>query len=170
MGPDYSADNVLIGAGDLYVDGINVGYTRDGVTFAFERTVYDVMADQANAPVKSVKTQEVLNVSTTLLEATLENLRLVWDIPGTVQVGVGEKTLFFGGGGDQMTEHEVIFVGNAPGGYTRTITLWRCVSVESGEHSYQKEEETRVPATFRALEDPTKEPGQTLGSIVDETD
>lgn len=162
-------DNVLVGAGDLYVDGTHVGYTRDGVTFAFEREVYEVEADQAMNPIKTFRIKERLTIVTNLLEATLENLKIVWDVIGTVETSEGQKALHFGGGGSSLTEHEIIFIGVAPGGFVRTITAYRCVSIESGEHAYVKNEETRIPVTFLAMEDSDKDEGERLGSIVDTT-
>lgn len=165
----YDVDNVLVGAGDLYLDGRHVGYTRDGVTFSFERETYEVEADQAMNPIKTFRVRERLTIATALLEATLENLKAVWDIPGSIEVSAGQRALHFGGGGQELTEHEIIFVGTAPGGFVRTVTAYRCVSVESGEHAYVKSEETRIPVTLLAMEDPDYPEGERLGSIVDTT-
>lgn len=162
-------DNVLIGAGELTVDGVNVGYTRDGLTFAFERETYEVEADQALSPLKTVKLRERMTIATSLLEATLENLYTVWDLDYVVQTNASDKTLYFGGGSQTPSEHELIFTGVAPGGFVRTITIYKAISMDSGEHSYIKSEEVRIPVTFLALEDDTKSEGQKLGKIVDTT-
>lgn len=162
------ADNVLIGAGVLYIDGRDVGYTRDGVTFAFEREVYEVEADQAMSPIKTIRTRERLTIATVLLEATLENLRDVWDVLGSIEITATQKELRFGGGGAQLTEHELIFTGEAPGGFDRNVTIYKAISMEPGEHAYLKNEETRIPCTFLALEDDTYPSGERLGTIVDD--
>jgi len=70
--------NIIIGAGMLTIDGQEVGATRDGVTMGRTVGFYDVTCDQANGVIKKHMTSQTRTLSTSLLEGTLENLKLAW--------------------------------------------------------------------------------------------
>lgn len=169
---NLTVGNVLVGAGELEVDSVNVGYTQGGVTISFERSYLDVDADQEFSAIKQAKTAESCLISTNLLEITLTNIKTVWDVYGTIESGTpaggnGTEALNFGGYDNEPTEHSLWFTGKGPGGYTRYIEIYKAVSMEAGEHSYKKNEVTVLPVVFKAREDTTKAKGKRLGRIID---
>jgi len=159
---------VIVGAGTLEVDGVDVGATRDGVEMSRAIEFYDVQCDQVKATLKKAPTNQKRTVKTTLLEATLENLKLAWG--GTLVTSAGPpatKTLKMGlaDGGE---EHELVFVGPAPGTYkTRTVTFYRAVNVSQSATKYVKDGEVRIEVEFEILPDLSKPAGEEWGTIVD---
>ena len=148
--------NILVGAGTLKVDDADVGFTEDGVTVKYDRGYYDVEADQSLGILEKKKIRQRCTVVTNLLEATLENLKIVWDVENAVGSEGGKKTLSFGGD-SAVTEHTLEFNGIAPGSSnTRKFYVWKAVSIEAGEHAYKKGEKTVIPVTFEAIMDLTK--------------
>ena len=168
---NLTVTNVIVGAGELEVDGVNVGYTQDGVTIAYERTIYEVEADQTPCEIKRKRTKEVVTISTTLLEATLENLKMIWGVGGTVTSGDGTSELKFGCESPcDEPEHALWFSGPGPNCKTRFIEIYKAFSMETGEHSYTKDSVTRIPVVFKAIMDSTKSAGQKYGRILDTDD
>lgn len=154
--------NLLVGAGTISLGDVDVGYTDDGLTIGLEKEFVDLEADQSIGILGKVKVREVCLIKTNLLEPTLTNLNKIWDA-GTVSSGI----LSFGGN-SQVTEHELVFVGTAPGtDVTRTVTIYKAVSIEPGEHSYKKGEKTMIPVTFQAIIDTSKPVNQRYGNFVD---
>jgi len=165
---NLTATNIIVGAGELEVDGVNVGFTNDGVTFSYERTTLEVAPDQVVCAVKYKRTGEVLTITTNLLEATLSNLKLVWDVSGTVESGSGTSELKFGCESPcEQPEHSLWFSGPGPNCKTRYIEIYKAFSVEAGEHSYKKDDMTVIPVVFKAVADMTKDAGERFGRILD---
>lgn len=166
---NLTVSNIIIGAGELEVDGTNVGFTRDGVTFAYERTILEIKADQKIGILKTKRTDEILTISTMLLEATLDMLKIAWGVSGTISTGGGTSELKFGGQSDcgGEPEHALWFSGPGPDCKTRYVEIYKAFSLESGEHTYSKEGEVVIPVVFRAIQDTTKDPGEEYGRILD---
>lgn len=159
--------NIIIGAGILKIDGEEVGATRDGVVMGRTVEFYDVTCDQANGVIKKHLVNQTRVLRTSLLEATLENLKLAWggiieedDVEGTKTLKMGVK--------DGSEEHTLTFIGPAPGEYkTRTYTVHRAINVSASEHSYLKNGEVVIPVEFEILPDMTQPEGEEWGTIVD---
>jgi len=165
--------NIIIGAGELEVDGVNVGFTREGVKFSYERTILEVEVDQDTSPVKHKRTASAMIVSTNLLEATLNNIKIVWGISGTTtSLGDGTTELKFGSESscEGETEHELWFSGPGPDCKTRYVEIYKAYSMEAGEHTYTKAGEVVIPVVFKVLSDRTKPVGERFGRILDTED
>ncbi len=163
-----SADkkNILIGAGTLVVDDTDVGYTRGGITIAKDGEFLDVHPDQVTYPILTQKTSESYQVSTELLEVTLENLKLAWGEAGEIN----GTTLSLGSSEVDVTEHKVVFNGRAPKGASgnygdRTVTFHRVVTMDYGDVEHQRDGESVIPVTFTALYD--EDEGE-IGEIEDD--
>jgi hypothetical protein len=166
MAPGTTAAAAFDGAG---TDWRHVGLTQDGVEVAYEPDFGTVDTDQLLDAAKMFKQGQSVSVNTTLAEATLENLLVVWgmqnDALGT-DSGT-EQTLSIAGGalGDEPVERSIAFVGPAPrspaGGGTgnkkreRVYFVHRALQVESSSHSLAKAANTAFPVSFRILPDPT---------------
>ncbi len=145
-------------AGDA--DWTDVGYTMEGLTVGNDPSFTDVQVDQLLDAAKIFKDTMGFSVSTTLAEATLENLLIVWGQTEGSLSSSGGTTLFdIEGGalGDAPLERGLIAVGNGPektesNDYSeRTYWVYRVLSVEPAEHSLSRSEATGFPVTFRAL-------------------
>jgi hypothetical protein len=143
------SNNILIGPCAISVDGTDVGFTKDGATVRFEREYVDVIADQAIGLVKKGRALEKMFVSTTLLEATLENLLITWDQPSS-NLGGGTLSL---GYNDACNLNEVVLdlTGVAPSCSVRTFKFYRAVAISEGEYPMKRDEESAIPVEFECL-------------------
>lgn len=163
---DYNATNVLIGVGKLSVDSASVGYTSGGVMLVMTADRMDKEVDQSYAPVGIHKVRESFEVRTNLAEATLDNLKLVWEQTEEVVEASPTRTLSWGMN-PNVIEHTLEFKGKSPEGYDRTYTIYKAVVWEVGQMTHQKNALTVIPVTFRILPDVNLTAGKEYGKIVD---
>jgi len=164
--PDYNQQNVLIGVSTLKVDGVSLGYTSGGVNLVASSDRMDKEVDQSYAPVGIHKIRETYQIRTSLAEATLDNLKIVWEQTEAVVESSPTRTLSWGMN-PAVVEHELEFKGKSPEGYDRTYTVYKAVVWEVGEIPHMKDALTLIPVTFRILPDTSKPAGKEYGYIVD---
>ena len=175
-----SGTGSIVPALDSSADWRAVGLTQDGVEVAYEPDFGSVDVDQLLDAAKMFKQGQSVSVNTTMAEATLENLMVVWGMQNDA-LGADsgtEQTLSIAGGalGDEPVERSVVFVGPAPrspaGGSSgnkkreRVYHVRRSLQVESSSHTLAKAANTAFPVSFRVLPDPTYT-GQEYGIIRD---
>jgi hypothetical protein len=126
-----------------------------------------------------------VSINTTLAEATLENLLVVFAQKGsTKKKDASVSSEYFGGGtgaeslgieagalGQEPVERSLVFIGNAPRTATgkkreRMYHIRRALNVEASSHSYRRNEATVFPVSFRLLPDSSFS-GAEYGTIVD---
>lgn len=136
----------------------NVGYTQEGVEVSYEPEFGDVEVDQVMDSVRTFKTGMRVTLNTTIAEATLENLILVWgQADATITTGSGEAQVAVQSGelGQAPLERSLFVVGNGTEGEfgynERTYVASRALSVESSSHSLRRAEATVFPVSFRLL-------------------
>lgn len=166
--PNYDSKNVIIGVGLLKVDNVSVGYTSGGVVLSASSDRMDKEVDQSYAPVGIHKVKETYQIKTSLAEATLANLKLVWEQTEAVVDGTGIRTLSWGMN-PNVVEHSLTFEGVSPEGKARTYNVYKAVVWEVGDIEHKKDALTTIPVTFRILPDVSKPAGKEYGSIVDVT-
>lgn len=169
--PDYNSQNVLVGVGTIKIDGVSLGYTQGGVVLTAKADRVDKEVDQSYAPVGILKVRETFGVKTELAEATLENLKLVWEQTASIDVVTGPpdtRTLKWGMN-SSVIEHTLTFKGKSPQGYDRTFDVFKAVVFEVGDINHKKDSISLIPVTFRILPDVTKPAGEEYGSIEDVT-
>lgn len=145
----------------------HLGYTTDGVEFAYEPDFGEVEVDQNLDAVKLFKQGMTASVNTTLAEATLTNLVLAWGqagsslgAPSGVDATEGEELGIASGALlDEPVERSLVFVGPAPRSATskkreRLYHVRRALNVESSSHSLSKTDATTIPVSLRLLPDP----------------
>lgn len=161
-----TADNIIIGAPSVItIGGVDIGFTQDGLTLRFEREYVDVPADQAVGVVKKARSIEKMFIATTLLEITLNNLRIAWDQPPSNLSG-GSATLILGYDNScDVNEHAIVITGIGTSCGTRTVTLHRCVSINESEYPMSREEASSISIEFECLKDPSN--SNNFGQIVD---
>ena len=160
-GTDYNS--TMIGAPAIGAGWREVGYTTDGLEFATDPTYDDIVVDQSLDSVRIFKSAMTASVSTTMAEATLENLVVAWgQAPNTASaLGAAESELVLEAGalGQAPIERGFIAVGNAPevsgGGKfgQRVYHLYRVLSVEGSTINMSRTDPTTIPVTLRALPD-----------------
>lgn len=141
----------------------DLGALEGGVAVENTREYYDVKADPWIGIIAKKKIGEVMIVKCAMLESSLANLAIAFDYPASAVVG----SEFTFGGNSTVTYRTLYINGEGPGGGTRKFTLWKCVSVGSGGHSYKKDDKTLVEVEFQVLEDTTKAANERYGSVLD---
>jgi hypothetical protein len=144
----------------------HLGFTTDGVEFSYEPDFGEVNVDQLLDAAKMFKQGMTASVTTTLAEATLENLILAWGQKGTSvaaapapdttgkELGIASGALL-----DEPIERSLVFVGPAPrvGTNKRAERLYhvrRALNVESSSFSLSKTDASTIPVSLRLLPDP----------------
>jgi len=156
-----NADNIIVGAATIAIDGSDIGFTKGGVTVRYEMVQLEVMADQAVGVVRKARSSERMYVSTTMLEVTLQQLRRAFMLPLAQLTG---DTLTLGYNDScWVDEVAIVIVGKSPNCGTRTFTFSKCVTFGEREYSMQREEETAFEVEFECLKDSNGH----FGTIVD---
>ena len=144
---------IVQGSAELWIDGVNVGFTTEPVTQNFEREYFDIMVEQVKGPIKCEMINEEMTISTSLTEVSLDNLRRVWDQEGSSLIG---GTFLAIGTELGANEHTLTIVAKAPeitGVSYLNYHIFKAVSYEATETVFQKGENTRIPVTFKCLKD-----------------
>ena len=140
------ANNILIGAATLSVGGVDIGFTKGGVSIRHEQEFLKVMADQAVGVVRQARTMERMYVKTTMLEVTLSNLRKAFMYPSANLVG---STLTLGYNNACWVDAiQLIIVGVSPSCGTRTVTFPSAVKFNTTEYNMKRDEETAIEIEF----------------------
>lgn len=158
-----NADNIIVGTATVLLDGVDVGFTKGGVTVRYEQEQVEVMADQVNGVVRKARSLERMFVSTTVLEVTLEQLRRAFMLP-TAQLSGGTKLTL--GYNDVCWVDEVVITltGKSPGCGTRVFSFSKCITFGEREYTQQREEEISFEIEFEALKDSNGNFGTVLDS------
>jgi len=166
-------------------DWRDVGFTTDGVEVSYEPDYGDVEVDQLLDSAVIYKQGMRVTVNTTLMEATLENLLVIWGQTRPVAVGtdVTEVSISAGNLGDFPLERSLLFVGPSPrtpaavsgavpAGSVRRERVYhisRAVQTESSSMALRRAEATSLPASFRCLPNPNATGGPAYGTVADRT-
>lgn len=161
--------NVIIGPCTSFkVDDVDVGATAGGVQIQVQDKYQDVEVDQVPGIVQKGLTQRTVTVKTQLAEATLENLKVAWNLGSNITTDgqTGGKTLNLGVD-RQGIEHTLTFVGPGPSGKQRTVTVHRAISVAAAAYDMAKDRPAFLEVTFECLPDLTQPAGQEYATIVE---
>jgi hypothetical protein len=156
-------DNVVVGPATLCVDGADMGLTTGGINIRYEREFVETEADQLIGIAKRSLQTERVYVATTLLEQTLENLRIVLGLPNDALTG-GTKLCLGYNSSCGINEHAITVKGPGPGCGCRTFVFDAASSIGSFEYNQQRTQEVQVAVEFEVFKDPVT--GQ-FGCITD---
>lgn len=163
-----NSDNIIVGIGDFKVDGTSMGSTFGGVTITKEVEVFEKLIDQQLNPVGMNKVRETYRVSTEVAETALSQLKVLWDVPSSVEDGGSTSTLSLGT--ETSVNYKTLeFYGKSPEGYDRKFYIYKAFITEIGDTVLAKDDITRVPITFTVYADTGKPTGSQLGYIEDVT-
>jgi|SRR6185312_1527814 len=160
--PAASSGQSFATALDGSADFRHAGFTTEGLEISYEPDYGEVEVDQLLDSAKLFKQAMKVMVNTTLSEATLENLLIVWgQQTATLTSTSSTNDLGIAGGalGDEPTERALVAVGPGPktaAGVKRERIYHgrRVLSVETTAHSLKRNEATVFPVSFRLLPDP----------------
>lgn len=142
---------ILSGAATLIIDGESIGYTRDGLGVTKGIEVREIQVDQEDVAVYTKVTGQTLEISTTLVEVTLDNIKIAGGEAATVTSNsliIGQKT-------DSPIEFELEFYGKRMDGKYIKYTVPKAQVTTSGESRFSKDGEFLLPVTFKACYDNT---------------
>ena len=155
------ATKIIVGAATVTVGGVDVGYTKGGVTVRYEPEFIEVIADQAVGVVKKARSLERMYVTTTLLQVSLEEVRKSVMLPGTQLDG---STLTLGyNNACWVDEVSIVIAGKGPNCGVRTFTFSKCITFGTREYNMTREEEVSFEVEFEVL----KNSSGNFGTIVD---
>ena len=161
-----TAANVLVGIGDFKIDDTSVGSTRGGVMITKTNEVFEKIIDQNLSPVGLSKVRESYTVKTEVAEATLANIKAIWDVPNSVEDGGATKTLSLGTT-SSVTYKTLEFYGKSAEGYDRKFYCYKAFITEVGDMVLAKDDIAVVPVTFLVFPDTDKPTGKQIGYIED---
>src|SRR3712207_4738532 len=113
VGAAGTVTNAPTGSGTTLTGWTPVGFTQEGVEVSYEPDYGDVEVDQLLDAARIFRQGMRVTVNTTLAEATLENLLVVWGAPAANLVS-GTLNMRAGSLGEGPLERSLHFVGPAP--------------------------------------------------------
>jgi len=158
------------------LDGINLGFTRDGTKVTIGREVVKITSDQSGRNV-SIDVRVVgvsCTVETSLLLFNDATITAVFEEANRFTDGGSPESVLYAWGdlpgfrliGGQLRLHP----GNLPeSDRSLDILIHRAVSTEPVELAHTVDEEVKIPVTWEALFDDTKQIGNKMFSIGDDT-
>lgn len=157
--------NILVGIGSLLIDAVDVGATFDGINIAKTLEHFFHEVDQILDAVDATPTNMQMQVTTNIVEATLVNLRTVWNersgpVAGVLKLGINPD----------KAEHNIRFEGRKPGPGaigSRQYELFRGFFVDEVAHSLKRDDKVMFPVTIRCLPDTAKATGEEYGLVTD---
>lgn len=148
------------------------GYTDAGVELQYKPTFKDIEVDEEMAPVKKVLTKEDATITTSLAQATLDNLataisasKLEKTSASGSAVGISE----FNVGSGAPQECMVAMEGLSPNGFWRVIIGYRAMAQSAVKMAFKRTDKTSINFELGLLADSTKDAGERLLKIVDMT-
>jgi hypothetical protein len=156
------ATKIIVGAATVSVGGVDVGYTKGGVTVRYEPEFIEVIADQAVGVVKKARSLERMYVTTTLLQVSLEEVRKSFMLPLAQLVSGSTLTLGYNNA-CWVDEVAISVVGKGPLCGTRTFTFAKCITFGTREYAMTREEEVAFEVEFEVLKDSSGN----FGTIID---
>lgn len=146
-----TAANIIIGAAEISIGGTNIGFTTGGSEVRYEPEFVEVIADQAVGVVRKGRSLERMYVKTTMLEVSLQQLRLAFMLPSANLSG---STLTLGYNDSCWTDEvAIILTGPGPNCGTRTWTFPQCISMGNKVYSMKRDEPVQFEVEYECLKD-----------------
>ena len=148
--------NIVFGNAAVSIGG-DLGYIKDGIAINKTEELYKPSGIEGilTSPVAR-RVSEMYSFTFTLIEPTLENIRLAWDVT-TAKAGAGPITLAVGTSSAAPNARILIVTGIEPGGTdVRTITADTTIANGPGEYKITQFEEGALPCVFETLLDTAK--------------
>ena len=159
----YSAYVTAGGSGSF----TEFGYTSDPLEIAPQYETFDVNAEQASAPIKSIPLATAYTVKVPAMESTPAITAIAFRQPQSNISGTGANlTVLFGRA--QEIYYQLKVEGPGPGTNSlRTYLFWKAAAQELGPVQIGKGVVQKRDITFRCLEDASVSTGDKIGKQVD---
>jgi hypothetical protein len=143
--------NIVQGGASVYI-GADLGYIADGVAITPSFEMSYGKAEGIPAHITARRPMSNYDASFTLMEMTLENFIIAWNIKNSKVTGP-PATLKFGGENFKPTENTLVIYGYTPGAtsYARTVTFYRAVVSSPGEFKTSDADPSSVAVTMHGL-------------------
>jgi len=144
---------ILQGAGQLKIDGVDVGGFEGGVQLNWAQTEVFVDSEWSLGSVDAEITNVDFQITTSLEESTLENIAIAWGLPSSsVLSGTSSKTLDLNPASKMQTVG-LVFEGMSGTNRDkiRTFTVDKAVKIGSSQTVLNRGIKTVVPVTFKCL-------------------
>jgi hypothetical protein len=158
----YSTSYVFAGPAELYVDKVKVGWTSGGLKMRMNRSMWFRPSMSGVGHDAAVKQAEEFYISTSMVEATFENLRTAWGLSEAItntNAASDNKVMHFGGSPTVPTHH----IKFRSIDRKLTVVFYKVVAADFGEIGHMRGSEILIPVTFKALLDTTKTIGAQIG-------
>lgn len=136
-----NVDNIFIGSAELIVDDVSVGFTQGGLTITREREYEDIIRPGHIGVVGKRKIQERVFIETTLLESTMANLKMAWDLGS-------DKSLWET---DENVHVRSVEVRPTDELYGENFVFSNAVFVGTGSFNYNRDSVTAIPVNIEVL-------------------
>ena len=155
-----TVDNLVVGLqtnntvklgpyGTVEASCTELGFTEGGIEFTNAKEIFEQTADQYIGVLGVKKIKERPTVKFAISEATLDNMRLAWNLEAARLVG----NVLSWGGASAVTYMTLFLNVNSPGGGTRKYEVLKVVPIGTGMHKYTREGGTLIEFEFLVLQD-----------------
>jgi len=181
-------NNVSLGSGTLYLNGVDVGHLKGNVELTITRTNVDFKPSNMTAAVKRFVVGEEVTLKASMAELNCANFRLAMGHSGAITsdgdfdtvfsydpasfadhstAGSSYDAIYFGG---RKTQNEVPleFVHERPDGTKVIIIFYKSTSQGELMLPFAEEEVILYDVTWLALADEDRTAGDQIGMIADE--
>jgi len=163
--PQVDVTKRTLGFNGLEIDGVDLGGTDGEVTITKTTTWYERKCNEVMGKMGKVPIDCTVTLSFTLTEATLENLRRVWNEKAALSETAEAKALFIGV--PSNTFHTITLYGINHYGKDRKYIFYNCCNAGGGSHSLKRDSDTFFPMEWEVYGDPTKDLTKRFGTIID---
>lgn len=156
--------DILIGHGNLSIDGTDLGATEGGFRLRQEQEWFDAMVDQSlGVQVKKLVRRKIFGV-TNVAEGSLANWAIGYGLATSALSG---QTLTFDNTDRGAVTCTFTVPSANPAGFDRILTFARVVSLGSSETPFVRDGISFVPVEFEVL--PSVDGGDSFGTVFDAT-
>lgn len=169
--------NIRIGQRQIFIDygagEVDLGHTKGGVEFTFEREFEDLTVDQyGTSPLDMALQGNNLLAKVFLAEITRTNISRAITEGRFDEGGAGDSKLGLGRDAGYLLSQDAGLlrlhpVSKSASDKSEDIYIWKAVSSEPVELPFKVDEQTILEVTFRALVDESQIDGYRLGRIGD---
>ena len=140
--------NIVIGEGDITIDGIDLGFTVDGFTLRQEQEWFDALVDQSVGVQKKKLVRRRLFGQANVAEGSLANMAVAYGLPLNALSG---QTLTFSGTDRGVVTATFTQTAANPSGFDRVLTFSRVVNLGNSETPFVRDGISFVPVEFEIL-------------------
>lgn len=160
MGNFYgiNTDNILIGIGNIYINGVPVGGTEGALVLVPQKKTKDIdnVAQKFGTTLDTRHLGNSALIRFTMLEGTLANMQKALDSSPISMIGMKSRISF---GSESQTKFvpkfTFSFYCEAPNQRQRKFYAYKVGFVDPGEINFSGDDFTKIPVTLRCYPDET---------------